>query len=395
MVIVRRPAILVGMSMLTALPGFGESYRPIATMPDAMNAFTFRLIQKTDFPKNQNLLLSPFSVSMAMGMLIPGTQPADQTTLLNAIAPGSVQGMNAKQALSGYEAVSKQLSNSAEVSIANSAWVDSRMKLKQAYSDAIAASFSTSVSKFTHDSSSVNRINQWVSKNTKQRIPTIIDQIDGDDRLFLINAVAFTGVWAKEFDSKRTSQQDFHPIGTPAVKVPMMHMDDSVGFFKNASLRAIKLNYKGNGFSMMLVLPEKSNDASSLLKQMNPTAMGVILSGMKEDTVEIALPKFKFSNSHQLAKPLSSMGLSKLFSEADFSRISDGLKHGKIDRVIHKTFIDVDEKGTKAAAATGVVMRPTMIRVDAPTFKADRPFAFLIVHNPSKVILFAGVVNKP
>jgi serine protease inhibitor len=389
-------------------PSPNDSQNPAHdAIANAVNNFTFRLVNATGTPTDKNFLLSPFSVSTAMAMLIPGTQSTEQGLLLKAIVPG----MSAQRAVHGYGSLSRTmvsdslptdplqklntLINGAPLSIANSAWVDSRMKLSTPYSRALRISFGATVSPFKHDQSSVNEINSWVSKRTRNRIATILDQLKDADRFILINAVAFDGQWAKQFDKSRTTPQAFHPIGKPALNVPMMHMKEEVGYYKSNTVRAIKLNYKGDGFSMVLMLPEKDNDAGALLRKMNAKAVDSLMAAASSDKVEITVPKFKFSDSHQLAQPLSAMGLAALFNEVDFSKISSGLRRGRIDRVIHKTFIEVDEKGTKAAGATGIVMQPTMVRVDQPMFIADRPFAFLIVHNRSHAILFAGVVNKP
>lgn len=388
-----RCAMLAGLGLITMGSAIGDTGGQPNAMADAINGFTFRLIQKVGTPGDRNLLLSPFSVSCAMGMLLPGTQGADQKALVDAIAPS----VSAQQALLGYGTLGKQMTGSYPgLSIANSAWVDRKMKLNAGYVSAIKGGFAAGVFPFSHDQASVDKINTWVSDKTKKRIPTIIDNLKDGDRLILINAVAFDGQWAKQFDKSRTLTQYFHPLGKDIVKVPMMHMNEAVGYMKNPELRAIKLKYKGDAFSMILMLPEHNKDAGALLRKMDPATLNSVLSHFDDsEKLNIAFPKFKFSDSHQLAAPLSGMGLGRLFSEADFSRISPGLMRGKIDRVIHKTFIEVDEQGTKAAAATGVVMQPTAIRVDRPEFIADRPFTFLIIHNPSHAILFGGVVNNP
>jgi len=376
--------MVISVRFLSALSaGVGLAFANVGSAPGHSD-FPFRLIVGTQPSPSKNYLISPFSAQAAMSMLLPGMQKSDGTLLARTI-DGNADHLF-KQMTAGHP----------ELSIANSAWVDSRMKLRPAYAAALRKNFGADVSSFMHSSASVQKINDWTKVHTRGRIPSILDRLKDSDRLVLINAVAFDGEWAKQFDVKRTAPMAFHLSGGSTEQVPMMHMKESVGYAKSNVLRAIKLNYKGDAFSMVLMLPETSHDAASLLRSMNGGAFEKLMSSFDDsDKVNIALPKFKYSDEHQLAGPLSSMGLSKFFNEADFSGISSGLRRGKIDRVIQKTYVEVDERGTKAAAATGVVMQPTMVRVDQPEFIADRPFAFLIVHNGSNAVLFAGVVNKP
>lgn len=359
----------------------------------SINTFTFRLIKQTGTPNNKNILISPFSVSSAMGMLIPGTQGSEQSSLVNVIAPGT----SPSQAMDSYGPLAHQIvGDGGVVSIANSAWVDTRMKLNASYANSLKANFASSAFPFSHDQSSVNKINGWVDKNTKQMIPKIIDNIRQDEVLFLINAIAFDGQWAHQFEKSSTYSQAFHPLSGANRQVPMMHMTGHEMYYKNSQLRALELKYKGGEFSMLLMLPEKDKDAGALLRSMDPEMVGLVVMSLSDsDKVDIALPKFKFSDSYSLKDPLSAMGLSDLFSLANFSKISPTLKVGRLSRVVHKTFIEVDEKGTKAAAATAVGVEMALARANPPQFIADRPFAFLIIHNPSKAILFAGVVNNP
>ena len=368
-----------------------SSDRPKQSIGAAANSFAFQIIGKTATSSDENYLLSPFSVSCALSLLIPGTKGGEQNKLLSIIAPG----FSAQQAMFGYGALSNQMVKSHQMSVANSAWADSRMKLSAGYAKAIKGPLGAQVSSFQHNQGSLKKINSWVSAKTKQRIPKILDQIKDADRLFLINAIAFDGKWQEQFDPARTAQQTFHAAGGRDEQVQMMHMKRKVAYFKNGTLRAIRLNYQGGEYSMLLMLPEFNDDVSETFRGLNAKSLDKILSGASSsDSVNIALPKFKFSDSFQLKDALSAVGLGSFFNHADFSKISPSLADGKIDRVIHKTFVELDEKGTKAAAATSIGIQPTMVRVDQPEFIADKPFAFYILHNKTKTIVFAGVVNK-
>jgi serine protease inhibitor len=376
---------------LALLPAMAMSQSPTQKAAQSSNSFAFKLIGNTHVPSDSNYLISPFSATSALSLLLPGTQGAEQEKLLSLLSPG----MNAQQSLVGYGSLSNQMMKGATVSIANSAWVDKAIKLNSPYAKSVKIGLGAQLNTFSHDSASVAKINGWVDTKTKHRIPKILDQIKPLDRLFLINAIAFDGKWKVPFDPKMTSSQDFHPLSSPPVQTPMMHMKHNTPYYKDAGVRAIRLDYEGDDYSMVLMLPEGSKDARALLTSMNENRLSAVMKGLASDSVEIALPKFKFANTFQLNHPLSAMGLASFFSRADFSKISASLKEARIDRVIQKTFIEVDEKGTKAAAATVIGIAAKAVRVDAPEFIADRPFAFFILHNSTKAILFAGVVNKP
>ena len=365
-----------------------------SSLAKSVNSFTFKLLDKTGTPAGKNVLISPFSITSALSMLSPGTVGKDQKTLLDVIAPG----MSNAELESENKALAHSMLSAAgqPLQIANSAWLKVGMPVVPAYPKSLVEYFHAELHDFQPNQASVRMINEWVDEKTKHRITKIIDSLEPLDRLILINAIAFDGKWEHQFDAKQTRKQAFHRSGGKDESVPMMHMEVEVPYVRTPTLRAIRLGYAGGDYSMVLMLPEKGNDAGVLLRSLDASKVDTMLQGMQPvDEVPIALPKFKFSDGYNLNGPLSSLGLRQLFVQANFGGVSSHLNPGQIDAVIHKTFIDVDEKGTKAAAVTGVVVRAMSIRMNPPAFVADRPFAFLIVHNPSHTIVFAGVVNDP
>lgn len=362
------------------------------SVADSINAFAFKLIEKTGTPSSKNVLISPFSVTTAMSMVVPGLVGKDQHTLMIALAPG----LTLDQLEAGNSGLSHSMlaATGQPLQIANSAWLNASMKANPAFGPRLQHSYHAEIHTFNPDEASVKKMNSWVDAKTKHRIDKIIDRLTPDNRLVLINAIAFDGKWQHQFDPKRTRVQDFHKLDGSVTKAPMMHMKEEIGYAQTESLSAIRLDYQGKDFSMIVMLPEKGRDAGALLRSMSPTSLSSLLGKLQKDEVPVTLPRFKFSDSYELGDPLSKLGMASLFELANFSGVSPELSRGHIDRVIHKTFIDVDEKGTKAAAATAVVVTRAL-RANTPEFVADRPFAFLILHNATKAILFAGVVNDP
>lgn len=366
----------------------------VSSVMEGINGFTFRLIGATEPTNDKNVLISPFSVSAALSMLIPGTAPGDQKRLLAVLDPG----LTAEQAMTGNRDLVRTIASSKgqPLQIANSAWLYRKMPFNPAYAKELADVFNSEIRSFDPNASSVQEINGWVDEKTKHRIPEIIGSIKDDERLILINAIAFDGTWVSQFDPQRTRQQPFHRLNGGDVNIPTMHATQDAAYLKNDELRAVRLDYEGDEFAMLLMLPEQGKDAGAMLRGLDPSKLRAILAGMsRADDLPISLPRFKFKDQYEMTTPLSALGLGSLFKMADFSPVSPALAQGAVSRVIHKTFIDVDEKGTKAAAATGVVMKATAIRVDRPEFIADRPFAFLILHKPSNAVVFVGVVNDP
>ncbi|MEA2554643.1 MAG: hypothetical protein QOJ65_2819 [Fimbriimonadaceae bacterium] len=360
----------------------------------SINALTFQLIQRTGTPSDQNVLISPYSISTALSTVVPGALAQDRLTLLGVLAPRTPE----DAVMTGSRDLSHLMMSAAgePLKIANSVWSFRSMDVNPSYIQDLKNYFSADVRQFDRNPSSVNDINAWVDEKTKHRIPSIIQQIKPSDRLFLINAIAFDGTWVMQFDPKETTTSEFHsPAGD--VQAPIMHVKGEVPYFKDAELRAVKLNYEGGDFSMLLMLPEHGKDAGALLRALSAERVSAVVNGLSNiNQVLVALPKFKFSDEYQLKQPLSDMGMQSLFEHANLGGISKELEeNGFIDEVIHKTFIEVDEKGTKAAAATAVRIGITSVQLDPPQFIADRPFAFLILHNPTKAIIFAGVVNDP
>ena len=365
-----------------------------------MNALAFELLRRVEDPGQKNVLVSPLSIGMALSLLLPGLNDRDKEAVARCIAPN----VASDRAFELYGELGRQIlgaSNheSCEVRIGNSAWIEDGNSFEHDYETALQR-VGAECYKFRHDHESVSRINAWVKDRTKDRIPSILDSIGDDENLFLINAIAFDGRWETKFDPARTLERPFYVTRHRAVTRPMMYAKRPVPYAHVAYCRCIRLQYSGSLFSMILFLPEQNESPLKLLHWMREKELSKLQLTLKyshHDAVEILLPKFKFEDQYELSRMLTSMGLGNVFKRTDFSRLSRGLGAGSVSQIRHKTFIDVDEAGTKAAAATIVqgMRMASMEPSEPPRFIADRPFGFFIMHNESDAILFAGVVNQP
>jgi len=216
-------------------------------------------------------------------------------------------------------------------------------------------------------------------------------------RLVLTNAIYFKGVWTTQFDKKATRSADFTTLDGKKIKVPMMHSKGRYGYLsdRKTGLQVASIPYKGDELSMVVLLPRSPEDLGALTATLQADRLTGWIAAMRKQEIDLYLPRFKMTSSFALKDVLMKMGMVDAFSRrgADFSGMN-GKKDLHISAVIHKAFVDVNEEGTEAAAATAVVIEAKSMRI-TPVFRADRPFLLLIRHNRSGAILFMGRLTEP
>jgi len=241
-------------------------------------------------------------------------------------------------------------------------------------------------------------INDWVEENTGDKIKDLIKEDDIHDMLAMIltNAIYFKGLWANQFDVEDTTNRDFELSDGSKITVPTMRLFDNDitwNYTENDDLQILELPYKGDKLSMYILLP-KENNVTALEKNLTYDNFSDWKNGLYETQVEIFLPKFNLETEYSLADHLQNMGMNIPFTDnADFSGMN-GKKDLFIEKVRHKAFVEVNEEGTEAAAATSVHMGLTAIP-NIIEFNCNHPFIFLIQHKNTDVILFMGKVEKP
>jgi serpin B len=242
-------------------------------------------------------------------------------------------------------------------------------------------------------------INSWVEKKTNNKIKDLLKKgsVPKDTRLILTNAIYFKGIWKYQFKKKDTKKENFHLSEQKNARVYMMHMrKKTLKYMKGDGFAALALPYEGNDVSMVIFLPDRVDGLGVLEAKLTRENLKNWLAKMRRKKIaEVAIPRFKMTKDFVLGKMLQEMGMPTAFRfpGADFSGMT-GRKDLFIGEVIHKAFVDVNEEGTEAAAATAVVMRTGAVA--RPTvFIADHPFAFIIRDNKSGAILFMGRVANP
>jgi serpin B len=249
-----------------------------------------------------------------------------------------------------------------------------------------------------NNEASVAIINGWVAEKTKDKIEKIIDQLNPLDRMVLLNAIYFYGTWTNEFDKEGTHNLSFHKNDGTTLEVPMMTKLEKLPYKENTLFKAIKMPYGNGQYNMVILLPVSGNNSQDIIDVLTAANWKSWMGTFEmTDRVQITMPRFKYAFETQLKDVLKIMGMQKAFmpSDADFSGISDEDLY--ISEAIHKSYIDVNETGTEAAAVTGLVFTTTSVGDEPPTvpFYVDRPFVYAITENDTDAILFIGEVNHP
>jgi serine protease inhibitor len=244
-------------------------------------------------------------------------------------------------------------------------------------------------------------INQWVEQQTADKITNFLQpgSINASTRLVLTNAIYFKGHWQSQFDKAKTAQEDFYLSAENSVKAPLMHLTGGFHHFDGGTFQALEIPYQSGDLSMIVLLPNAIDGLPALERSLTAGALREWLGKLKPVLkVDLALPRFQITRQFSLNNALSALGMKQAFDPktADFSAMT-GKRGLWISAALHKAFIDVNEEGTEAAAATGTVMRSMAMVHEPPpiVFRADHPFLFLIRENRSGSILFLGRIIDP
>jgi serpin B len=241
-------------------------------------------------------------------------------------------------------------------------------------------------------------INTWVEQHTAEKIKDLIPQgvLSGATTLVLTNAVYFKGDWTRQFDAKLTRDGPFTLADGKQVNVPLMSQTGRFGYMEEGDLQVLELPYSGDALSMVVFLPRANDGLPKVEEALKPAMLTHALEALRIQEVHVMLPRFQATLTLSLKKTLHDMGMRDAFSgEADFSGMT-GRRDLWIDAVLHKAYVDVNEEGTEAAAATAIaMMRSSAVQQPTPVFRADHPFVFLIRDTRSGSILFMGRILKP
>ncbi len=367
---------------------------------EANTKFGFNLFNEILNTKEDiNIFISPFSVSLALAMTLNGAAETTEQVMTDTL---QLQGNDSETISTSYALLFQALKTSdpkVTLAIANSLWADRHFTFNRDFLQRNTDYFGAEVSTLDFRApNSVDTINQWVNTNTNGKIEKILDQIAEDEILFLINAIYVKGAWQTEFDPANTRDNTFTLTDGSQKQVSMMTREGQYPFYYTSDFTAISIPYGEGRVSMYIFLPSQNSSLDQFLENLNAENWQDWISQFREQNVWIQIPKYKFEYKTNLNNVLSVLGMGIAFDEnaADFSRMrpDDATTTGNlfISRVDHKTFVEVNEEGTEAAAVTNVGIAVTSA---PPQFIVNRPFFFAIHDNETKTVLFMGTVIDP
>ena len=367
------------------------------TVANSTTDFSFKIFKELASAENDsNVFISPLSISYALAMTANGANGETLQEMLSVLGFGNLTQEDLNSALSSLMSLLTHADPDVILNISNSIWYRQGFPVEQTFLDINKKYYDAEIRPLDFASSdAVDIINSWVSTNTNGKIKEIIKQIDPMTVMFLINAIYFKGIWKYTFDKEKTFQGEFTTLSGKQVECPMMQMKADLPYFETDDFQAVSLDYGNGDFAMALFLPKSGKKAEDIVRLLNSSLWNKCVtefdSGKQEITV--ILPRFKTRYEVTLNDTLKKMGMRKAFSgrQADFSRMCKTFEL-YIDRVIHKTYVSVDEQGTEAAAVTVVEMRYTSTGM---SINIDRPFVFVIYEKSSGTVLFEGKINNP
>jgi serpin B len=348
-----------------------------------------------------NLFFSPESISIALAMTYGGARGETATqmakTLHLTLPPGQLH--------PAMGALLKDLNathESYQLSVANALWAQQGYKFLDAFLELLKTDYGAGLQQVDFEKateSARQTINHWVEEKTQDKIQDLLapGTVRSDTRMVLTNAIYFKGSWQTPFDKGQTSDQDFFLSADQKVTVPLMHQEAFFNYFDGGTYQALEIPYRSRELSMILLLPRDRNGLAALEQSLTAGHSQQWMSQMSNTKVNASLPRFRMTQEFELGKTLAAMGMPQAFGGgADFSGMT-GQRGLVISNVIHKAFVEVNEEGTEAAAATAVGIRAMAMRPSAPpvVFRADHPFLFLIRENQSNSVLFMGRVADP
>jgi serine protease inhibitor len=349
---------------------------------------------------NENLFISPLSISMALGMALNGARGETYDEMRHVLKQSGLKLDEINEAYQGLMSLFPHLDRTVTLDIANSAWYRRGFQIESDYLERLKKYFEAEIEGLDFSGpEAVKIINNWVSQKTKNKIDKIIDVIDPLTMLYLINAVYFKGTWTAEFDPKETQGDHFTTHNGYRMPVKMMQQENDFRYFYNDRFQAVDLPYGDGLFSMTILLPHEGIPVDELANDLTEAKWNEWMDSFPDEKkgIKLLLPRFTLEYRAGLVDVLYSLGMKKAFNpfEADFSGISSQYDDLHISDVIHKTYLKINEEGTEAAAVTAVVIGITSAEPGIPVVRVDRPFILAIREHHSGSILFIGKVHEP
>ncbi|RXQ90377.1 serpin family protein [Ancylomarina salipaludis] len=360
------------------------------------NEFGFDLFKKLYQDNSaENMMISPTSISLALAMTYNGAEGETQTAFENTLHLTDLSRDQINTIYKNLQNYLKRTDPKIRLNIANSVWSKQGTNVEEEFKKNIREFYNAEfhIKNFS-DPSTLNTINNWVEDNTEGKIQNILNKIDSDAFMYLINAIYFKGEWTNPFDVKNTYSGIFTNEEGVTSTANYMTTSMQANHLNNDIFTALELPYGNKDYSMVILLPNENKKIADIVDQLNDSNWNQWMSSFSRPELNVHLPKFKFKYKQELNDVLIQLGLENPFSDAaNFSGISKDSPL-KVSRVIHQSFIEVNEEGTEAAAAT--VVQVGVTSAGPPNvIKLNKPFFFAIKEKQTNSIVFMGTLRKP
>lgn len=365
---------------------------------ESENSFAFDIFR--DILKSttagENVIISPLSISYALSMTVNGATGVTRDSILKALR---LRGITTEELNSSYKDLTDALLTVDQrilMTIANSVWSENDFIVKQAFIDILTKYYNAESKSFEiKDPAAPAKINSWIADKTNGLIENMVDRLEDNTVMLLINAIYFKGKWKSQFDATKTIEMPFYRQGISQVNVPMMKQKTDFKVFEGTGFVIAEFPYGQGNFVMDILLPDNQIGINGLIPMITGSSFKDWISHLSEREVDLSFPRFKYGFKKKLKDVLTDMGMGIAFTEfADFSNISEQYDL-LINDVTHQAFIETNEEGTEAAAATivdiGVVSMPPPPLV----LKLDHPFIYIIRETSTNSIIFMGQVSDP
>uniref|UniRef100_A0A1Y9H8B6 Serpin domain-containing protein n=1 Tax=Anopheles farauti TaxID=69004 RepID=A0A1Y9H8B6_9DIPT len=377
-----------------------SSNTPNAQFVAQSNNFAIKLYQQVS-AKNagENVVISPFSISACLSLAAMGAGGLTAEEMYSVLQFGTPK---EKQTVAdNYRQLMARLESDSTVNVANKIYVMQNYAIKSAFNSIATDSFRSEAEQvnFAESAVAAKKINGWVEEKTNNKIKDLIspDSLDAESRMVLVNAVHFKGTWTYQFDPNLTRPFPFWLSDTESRDVPMMNIKKHFAYnnFEEHGFSALELTYGGSDMTMLLLLPNERMGLSALEQKLPSLNLAELTTKMHKQEVEVFLPKFKIEFTRDLNDDLVALGMGRMFTDAaEFPDLLEQSEPLKVSKVVHKAFIEVNEEGTEAAAATGMIMTAFCMIISEPLkFTADHPFLYALMTR-EKNVFFIGKTCK-
>jgi serpin B len=345
----------------------------------------------------ENIMISPFSISSALSMTLNGAEGETFEAIRKTLG---LEQKTLEQINSTYLKLMTEMvpvDKRVVVEIANSVWVEKRLIVKLPFITSLQSWYKAEARDIdVTNTNAVDIVNRWIAEKTHDKITDMLDYLSPDLAMLLINAVYFNGKWRYQFDKSETKEEPFYTAPSVSKDVPMMHLSENMNVIKQNNLTIAEIPYGQGNYTMIVVLPDENVTTTDAANNITPALWKDWMDKLARNSheVDLSMPRFKYKYKRLLNDDLINLGMGIAFTgQADFSNISDqGLM---ISRVIHQTFIETNEEGTEAAAATVVEFELTSVGPNITEVTLDHPFLYFIRESSTGTILFMGRVGDP